>query len=285
MATSPVAHDPPNQVGQYAADVLKSERARTESTILASCKDAIQGSAIYLPAWLDAADAKGGIAGIIAELKEHVKQTEGREVESLEDTGLVAWSKHLKHEDPTFSPSFRALVKKLEKHFDCDAFATRLNVYRDGSDWKPMHHDSHAFHKGAGNREDFTMGLSLGCTRALEFQHVDSGLKFGFPQKSGDVFAFSSVANKLFQHGIPKGGPQDSLRVSIIAWGRRRQLTTRNSSVSERENEPRRAVAAPLCECGCRDVKKPAALRETEPNAAKGKAKKKSRLQNGIGKK
>ncbi|KAJ9457289.1 hypothetical protein DIPPA_10812 [Diplonema papillatum] len=75
------------------------------------------------------------------------------------------------------------------------------------------------------------------------------------------------------------------LDLRLARWPPPRQLTTRNSSISERENEPRRAAAAPLCECGCRDVKKPAALRETEPNAAKAKVKKKSRLQNGIGKK
>jgi hypothetical protein len=32
----------------------------------------------------------------------------------------------------------------------------RLNFYRDGKDWKPFHHDSHAY-GGNGKKEDFTM--------------------------------------------------------------------------------------------------------------------------------
>ena len=52
----------------------------------------------------------------------------------------------------------------------CEVLASRLNVYRDGKDWKPFHHDSHAFSKG--QQEDFTAGASFGAPRALAFQHV-----------------------------------------------------------------------------------------------------------------
>ena len=34
---------------------------------------------------------------------------------------------------------------KMDKYFDVDVYATRLNFYRNGSDWKPYHHDSHAY--------------------------------------------------------------------------------------------------------------------------------------------
>ena len=34
---------------------------------------------------------------------------------------------------------------QMDKYFDVDVYATRLNFYRNGSDWKPYHHDSHAY--------------------------------------------------------------------------------------------------------------------------------------------
>eukprot|EP01064_Diplonema_japonicum_P034842 TRINITY_DN7352_c0_g1_i2.p1 TRINITY_DN7352_c0_g1~~TRINITY_DN7352_c0_g1_i2.p1 ORF type:complete len:259 (+),score=28.63 TRINITY_DN7352_c0_g1_i2:95-871(+) len=254
--------NPVNQIGPHAAEVLRSERARTNPMLINSFKDAIEGSAIYLPAFIDPQDA--------TELYECLKE---ELITHAGDDGLIAWSKHLKHEDPTFSKTFQKLLRKMENHFSCDAFATRLNIYRDGSDWKPFHHDSHAFHKGAGYKEDFTMGLSLGAERALEFLHVDSGAKFFFPQQSGDVFAFTSVANRLFQHGVPKASTKD-MRISIIAWGKRRSLTTLNSSLAEREAAPEKTPHY-LCGCGCRNPKK--LLKKTV--TAKPKIKKKSRLQ------
>eukprot|EP01059_Diplonema_ambulator_P037182 TRINITY_DN9691_c0_g1_i1.p1 TRINITY_DN9691_c0_g1~~TRINITY_DN9691_c0_g1_i1.p1 ORF type:complete len:303 (+),score=57.32 TRINITY_DN9691_c0_g1_i1:542-1450(+) len=253
-----------NQVGPYAAEVLKSERARTNPGLVTGFKEAIEGSAIYLPGFLDPQDAEGAFEGIKGELEAFA----GGE-------GMVAWSKHQKCEDPGFSESFKRVVKRMEDHFSCDAFATRLNIYRDGSDWKPFHHDSHAYHEGAGDKEDFTMGLSLGATRALEFLHVDTTSKFSFPQQSGDVFAFTSVANRLFQHGVPRSTTSD-MRISIIAWGRRRQLTTLNSSLAEREANPNRAVPQYLCQCGCRAPRK---IIKKPVNPAKAKTKKKSRLQ------
>ncbi len=107
---------------------------------------------------------------------------------------------------------------------------------RDGSDWKPYHHDSHAF--SGGKKEDFTVGASFGSTRELAFKHVASGQIFSFPQGNGDIFAFDSEVNKAFQHGVPKmkGGEEKGAgpRFSIIAWGRRRTLNERNSAVTAR---------------------------------------------------
>ena len=47
---------------------------------------------------------------------------------------------------------------------DVDVFASRLNFYRDGTDWKPFHHDSHAYDHRTGIKEDFTMGASFGAS-------------------------------------------------------------------------------------------------------------------------
>ena len=278
-------HDVLNEVGMYAADMLRSERARVEPGVVEGFTKAIEGGAVYVSGFVGRIEAEEAMNNIIKELMENVAESTGKDINTmkgLEDTNLVSWSKHLKHEDPTFSVTFNSLVKMMSKHFDCDAFATRLNVYRDGTDWKPFHHDSHAFHKASNNKEDFTMGFSLGATRDLEFMHDESGMKFGFPQRSGDVFAFSDTVNAAFQHGVPKITTTSGLRISIIAWGRRRQLTSRNSSASERRATPSRVLGqAPLCECGCREPKKKSA---PAPSAKPAK-KKKSRLQGGVGKK
>jgi hypothetical protein len=82
-------------------------------------------------------------------------------------------------------------------------------------------------------KEDFTMGASFGATRELVFMHPKSGgQQFSFPQKNGDVFAFDSVVNQRFQHGVPRAASSSTApapRFSIIAWGRRRSLTARNA--------------------------------------------------------
>lgn len=152
---------------------------------------------------------------------------------------MVNWSKHLKHENPEFSETFHKVVKAMADYFDVEVYATRMNFYRDGTDWKPFHHDSHAY-GGRAQREDFTMGASFGGSRELIFLHEPSGSTFTFPQNNGDVFAFTSDVNKRFKHGVPKAKANNDPRFSIIAWGRRRSINSRNGggklTDSEREN-------------------------------------------------
>eukprot|EP00466_Bigelowiella_natans_P001138 jgi/Bigna1/54764/estExt_Genewise1Plus.C_430001 len=148
--------------------------------------------------------------------------------------GMINWSKHLKHENPEFSPTFKAVIESMSDYFDVEVHATRLNFYRDGSAWKPFHHDSHAY--GAkGVKEDFTMGASFGGSRSLTFLHESSGTTFDFPQNNGDVFAFTSEANRRFQHGVPKSKNPNRVgcRFSIIAWGTRRSINKRNAGSKE----------------------------------------------------
>lgn len=37
------------------------------------------------------------------------------------DSGMIDWSRHLKHENPDFSPTFNSIVKRLSDHFDVGA--------------------------------------------------------------------------------------------------------------------------------------------------------------------
>jgi len=155
------------------------------------------------------------------------------DLEQFTDKAMINWSKHLKHENPDFSPTFKDIINKMVDYFDVEVYATRLNFYADGSDWKPFHHDSHPY-IGTGVREDFTMGASFGASRQLVFLHPPSGQTFSFPQNNGDVFAFTAEANKRFQHGVPKASQIVGPRFSIIAWGVRRNITEKNSAIGEK---------------------------------------------------
>lgn len=41
--------------------------------------------------------------------------------------GMISWSAHLKFENPAFSPTFQALVRRMEDYFDVEVLASRLN--------------------------------------------------------------------------------------------------------------------------------------------------------------
>eukprot|EP00854_Cymbomonas_tetramitiformis_P013479 gene13478-15929_t len=170
---------------------MKSEIARTDGQLLDDFEKVLEGGCIYLPNFFCASEDLTHLH----ELK--------RDLEADKEQGMVDWSKHLKHENPDFSRTFQQLLNKMETYFDVEVYATRLNFYRDGSDWKPFHHDSHAY-GGREKREDFTMGASFGASRELEFLHEASGTKFSFPQTNGDLFAFNTEVNKRFKHGVPK---------------------------------------------------------------------------------
>lgn len=138
--------------------------------------------------------------------------------EEINDQEPVNWSKHLKYENPEFSQTFKEIVDKMAIYFGVKVLQTRLNYYHDGTDWKPLHHDSHAY---GDKEENFTMGASFGASRELLFLHKESESKFTFPQNNGDVFAFNKEVNQKFMHGVPKKTGKIGDRLSIIAWGKK----------------------------------------------------------------
>jgi len=218
-----------NSITKYASQALKgSESKRVDANLLDSVAEIVSGNAVYIERFHCEEDDYETLERLANDLDECSSAEE-------EEEGMINWSKHLKQENPEFSETFRTIVERMAEYFDVDVFATRLNFYRDGSDWKPYHHDSHAF--GAnGRKEDFTMGASFGAPRALSFLHESSASSFEFPQKNGGVFAFSSEVNAAMKHGVPQLSGQEQFavnpRFSIIAWGSRRSLNARNSSVS-----------------------------------------------------
>ena len=205
-----------NNIVKYATQLFKSDYLKTNPDLLNDFTTILDGNCIYLPNFFCGCNDYN----ILLEL--------AQDLETNMSSGMVSWSKHFKYENPDFSPTFRKIVNRMADHFDIEIYHTRLNFYKDGSDWKPFHRDSHAY----GNkslRDDFTMGASFGASRELAILHDKTEQQFRFPQNNGDIFAFTSKVNQLFQHGVPKSNKIDiGPRVSIIVWGRRKTLNSNN---------------------------------------------------------
>ena len=119
------------------------------------------------------------------------KEEEEEDVDGGFEGGVVNWSKHLKQENPEFSETFRTVVNEWRR------ISTWMSTPRPnptetvGLETVPSRFACSA----NGRKEDFTMGASFGAQRALSFLHEPSASSFEFPQKNGDVFAFSSEVN------------------------------------------------------------------------------------------
>lgn len=192
----------------YTGKLIKSDIDKMNGKLSDDVNQIIKGGCTYLPNFF----CQSNDYSIFNKLK--------KEIES-EQYKMINWSKHFKHENPEISSTFNEIVKKMGEHFKVEILQTRLNYYKDGSDWKCLHKDRHAYGSGKEKiREDFTIGASFGASRELEFVHDETGNKFNFPQNNGDVFAFDSNINKKFMHGVPKNWSVKEPRFSIIAWGK-----------------------------------------------------------------
>jgi hypothetical protein len=209
----------------FAADILRSEAARMDGQLLDDFTSLLRGNAVYIHNFIsDEKDMR-----LYDQLKAELVASTGAKM--IGAGGLIDWSKHQVFDNPTdISQTFNDVIDMLAEYFDVDVYATRLNYYRDGTQWKPQHHDSHAY-GGRAQREDFTVGLTLGAQRSLLFVHEASQREFNFPQLNGDCFAFTGEVNQLFTHGVPRVHAPIGDRFSIIAWGRRRTLNERNGGV------------------------------------------------------
>jgi len=202
-------HQNQNKVSQYTSKLVKSDIDKVNGELILDYEKVLKGGCIYLPNYFCSIDNLTLFNKLI------------EEIDTNTDFGLVKWSKHFKHENPTFSETFNDIIKRMADYFKVEVLQTRLNYYKDGTDWKPFHHDSHAYTNSI--KEDFTMGASFGTSRELEFLHESTGNRFKFPQNNGDIFAFTSEVNKKFMHGVPKVNKEIGPRISIIAWGKRYQ--------------------------------------------------------------
>jgi hypothetical protein len=195
-----------NMVGRYMKQLVRSEIDMTNSNLRRSM-DLLQKGAFYYPHY------------VCEEKDTTIFENIIKELEMVDEFKVVEWSKHYKIDNPKFSETFNKIIDDVSKVFNVTVLETRLNYYKNKNDWKPLHHDSHAYSDGI--REDFTIGISFGASRELVFMHEESGNTFKFPQKNGDIFAFDHNVNKDFMHGITKSLQMVGPRISLIAWGKR----------------------------------------------------------------
>jgi hypothetical protein len=131
---------------------------------------------------------------------------------------------HLLSQNPEGSRTFHDIIDRCAKYFSISEGnrGTRFNWYRDGSDWKPFHHDSAAFNAARAQNQNCTVGISFGATRELAFRHAKTGEGVYFPQTNGGLFFFGRDANIIWQHGInalPEEEQDGKGRISIVLWG------------------------------------------------------------------
>ena len=153
---------------------------------------------------------------------------EMRELQDLKtkDSEWKSWHEgaHLLSPNPEGSKTYQEIVARMCQYFSIapGRRGTRFNWYRDGSDWKPFHHDSAAFNAKRARNQNCTVGISFGASRELAFRHAKNGDLVYFPQTNGMLYFFGRDVNIRWQHGVnalPQAQQDGKGRISIILWG------------------------------------------------------------------
>ncbi|CAJ1448122.1 unnamed protein product [Effrenium voratum] len=146
--------------------------------------------------------------------------------DGVKDSAWTSWHEgaHLLSPNPEGSPTYQRILERMCQYFSVSegTRGTRFNWYRDGSDWKPFHHDSAAFNAKRAKNQNCTIGISFGSSRELAFRHAQSGELIYFPQSNGTLYFFGRDVNIRWQHGInalPAEEQDGRGRISIILWG------------------------------------------------------------------
>ena len=77
-------------------------------------------------------------------------------------------------------PTFSWAVETMAAYFGMDVKATRLNWYRNASEWKPFHHDAAAMKEKYAKTQNFTVAVSFGAERDAAFEHAQVKIEFDF---------------------------------------------------------------------------------------------------------
>ena len=94
------------------------------------------------------------------------------------------------------------VIDKLTQYFNVDVKATRFNIYKDSSQWKPFHHDAAAVKKDKRDTQNITIAVSFGMEREAAFEHAKSKTTLAMPQPNGTVYVFNKDVNIEWKHGI-----------------------------------------------------------------------------------
>ena len=159
------------------------------------------------------------VGDVYTTLLDEMKQCQSEEVWKLwhGDTHWIA-DDHRKWK--SMCPTFTIVVDKLQHYFRMDVKATRLNWYRDTSEWKPFHHDAAAVDEKKAKTQNMTIGISFGATRDVTFEHATTKTTVTIPLSNGITYGFGSQVNLNWRHGIPQEKEvKNEGRISIILWG------------------------------------------------------------------
>jgi len=118
--------------------------------------------------------------------------------------------------------TFNFVVDRLSKYFNMRVEASRLNWYKDSSEWKPFHHDSAYINPDKAKVQNFTVAVSFGSNREAALEHSITYTRVKLPITSGSVYCFSNDTNSIWRHGILQNKEEcerNGSRISIILWG------------------------------------------------------------------
>ncbi len=126
-------------------------------------------------------------------------------------------------------PTFNMVIETMKNFFDMDVKATRFNLYKDNTEWKPYHHDAAAIDEKKSKTQNFTVGITFGATRTASFQHAKSKNRLDIPLSDGSVYTFARKVNIEWMHGIVQEPEvKKEGRISIILWGKNNQIESNN---------------------------------------------------------
>lgn len=122
-------------------------------------------------------------------------------------------------------PTFNMVIESMKDFFDMDVKATRFNLYKDNTEWKPYHHDAAAIDERKAKTQNFTVGVTFGATRTASFQHAKTKNRLDIPLGDGSVYTFAKQVNVDWMHGIiQEPEVKKEGRISIILWGKNNQI-------------------------------------------------------------
>lgn len=182
----------------------------------------------------------------------------------IQDSQWKSWHEgaHLLSPNPEGSKTYQKIIARMCEYFSIapGTRGTRFNWYRDGSDWKPFHHDSAAFNAKRARNQNCTVGISFGASRELAFRHANNGDLVYFPQTNGMLVFFGRDVNIRWQHGInalPRVHQDGKGRISIILWGHASKVIEEADSPPMLADEDRRGTPTtsmtPRIRRTCRD--------------------------------
>lgn len=99
-------------------------------------------------------------------------------------------------------PTFNTIINRISSFFNIEVKATRLNFYKDNSEWKPFHFDAAAIDPKKAEKQNMTIGVSFGATREISFEHAITKTRISIPLCNGSTYGFSKTVNVEWRHGI-----------------------------------------------------------------------------------